>query len=249
VLYSAFVSYSHAADEKLAPAIQRALHAFTKPWYQLRALRVFRDKTSLSANPALWPAIEQALSQSEWFLFMASPQAAQSRWVQQEIAWWIQHRKCEKMLILLTDGNLVWDDTTNDFNWSHTSAVPKSLKDQFPGEPLYVDLRWAKTEENLSLRHSQFRAAILDIAALVHGRAKDELDGEDVRQHRKTRRVTWTAAIVLAVLAVAATVAAVIAVKQRDQAEVRRQIAFSRQVAAQALNHLGEERLDSALLL
>jgi hypothetical protein len=65
VLYNAFVSYSHAADAKLAPAIQRALHAFAKPWYKLRALRVFRDKTSLSANPALWDAIEQALSQSE----------------------------------------------------------------------------------------------------------------------------------------------------------------------------------------
>jgi hypothetical protein len=123
--------------------------------------------------------------------------------------------------------------------------VPNSLKNQFPGEPLYVDLRWAKTEENLSLRHSQFRAAILDIAAPVHGRAKDELDGEDVRQYRKTRRWAWTAGIVLAVLAVAATVAAVLAVQQRDQAEVRRQIDFSRQVAAQALSRLEEEHLDS----
>ena len=201
-----------------------------------------RETTIIIQNESL-PAIEQALSQSEWFLFMASPQAAQSRWVQQEIAWWIQHRTCEKMLILLTDGDLVWDDTTNDFDWIRTSAVPHSLKNQFPGEPLYVDLRWAKTEENLSLRHSQFRAAILDIAAPVHGRAKDELDGEDVRQYRKTRRWAWTAGIVLAILAVAATVAAVIAVQQKDQAEVRRQIAFSRQVAAQALNQLGGGRL------
>jgi len=30
-------------------------------------MRVFLDKTSLSANPALWPTIERALGQSEFF--------------------------------------------------------------------------------------------------------------------------------------------------------------------------------------
>ena len=29
--YDAFLSYSHAADGKLAPALQRALHRFAKP--------------------------------------------------------------------------------------------------------------------------------------------------------------------------------------------------------------------------
>ena len=76
--YAAFISYSHAADGALAPKLQQALHNFAKPWYQRRALRVFRDKTSLAANPALWPAIEAALGDSLWFLYMASPQAAQS---------------------------------------------------------------------------------------------------------------------------------------------------------------------------
>jgi len=47
------------------------------PW-RSPGTRPFRDKTSLSANPALWPAIEQALGESGWFLYMASPQAAQS---------------------------------------------------------------------------------------------------------------------------------------------------------------------------
>ena len=43
-----------------------------------------------------------------------------------------------------------------------------------------MDLSWAKTEDDLSLRHSQFRGAVLDIAAPLHGRAKDELGGDDV---------------------------------------------------------------------
>ena len=45
--YTAFISYSHAVDGRLAPALQSALHGFAKPWYRLRALRVFRDQASL----------------------------------------------------------------------------------------------------------------------------------------------------------------------------------------------------------
>ena len=249
MLYNAFISYSHAADDKLAPAIQRGLHQLAKPWYRLRALRAFRDKTSLAANPALWNTIVQALADSEWFLFMASPQAAQSRWVGQEIAWWTEHRRSDRLLIVLTDGELAWDDAANDFDWDRTSSVPATLKGRFTGEPLYVDLRWARSENNLSLRHSQFRAAILDIAAPVHGRAKDELDGDDVRQYRKTRRLAWAGVAGLAALAAAATVSSVIAVQQRNQAELRRQLALSRQISAQSLNRLADDRVDVALLL
>jgi hypothetical protein len=39
---------------------------------QTRALRLFRDGTSLSATPHLWPTIELALSQSRFFILLAS---------------------------------------------------------------------------------------------------------------------------------------------------------------------------------
>ena len=249
MLYDAFVSYSHAADGTLAPAIQRALHNFAKPWDKLRSLRVFRDKTTLSATPGLWPAIESALSQSEWFLYLASPQAAQSQWVNQEITWWMTHRSSNRMLMLLTDGELTWDSAAHDFDWTRTTAAARSLAGRFADEPLYVDLRWAKTQDNLTLKHLQFRSAMLDVAAPIHGRAKDELDGDDVRAQRRNKRWAWSAGIMLAVLAILASAAAVAAVQQRNQAEARRQIAFSRQVATQALNYLGEQRVDTALLL
>src|SRR5450631_4188165 len=90
--YAAFLSYSHAADDKLAPAIQSALHNLAKPWYRMRTVKVFRDKTSLSANPALWPAIVEALAASRFFLLMASPGAAASPWVRQEVNWWKENR-------------------------------------------------------------------------------------------------------------------------------------------------------------
>lgn len=257
-IYRAFISYSHAADGKLAPALQSALQGFTKPWYRLRSIRIFRDKTSLSANPSLWTAIERALQDSEWFLLMASVDSAKSHWVEQELHWWFEHRSADRMLIVLTDGELVWDENRSDFNWQQTTALGQYLSGKLEREPLYVDLRWAKSIDNLSLRHSQFRAAVLDLAAPLYGRAKDDLDGENVRQHRRTRRVAWSAGIVLIVLTITSLVAAGMAIHQakiaeerRQEAERERQIAVSRQLAAQSEIMRGQrtDLLPTSLLL
>jgi hypothetical protein len=133
--YKAFISYSTAADGKFAPALQSALHNFAKPWYKLRSIRVFRDATSLAATPELWPSIEAALNESEYFLLLASPQAAQSYWVDREVKWWLENRSNKKMFIVLTDGVLLWDRTTNDYDWEQTTALPNSLHNQFKNEP------------------------------------------------------------------------------------------------------------------
>ena len=69
--FDAFVSYSHVADGRLAPALQKAMQRLAKPWYRVRALRVFRDESALSANPHLWTSIQEALDQSEWFVLLA----------------------------------------------------------------------------------------------------------------------------------------------------------------------------------
>ena len=225
--YKAFISYSHAADGKLAPAVQAALQKFAKPWYRLRALRVFRDKTSLAATPHLWGSIEEALSRSEFFLLLASPEAAASPWIAREVEWWLTRRNTATMLIVLTGGEVTWSSEHRDFNRSSSSAVPEVLFAKLPEEPLYVDLRWARNDDQLSLRNSRFRDAILDLAATLHAKPKDELDGNDVREHRRTRRIAWTAAVSLVLLTIAALVAATVAVRQRN-------IARSRELAASA---------------
>src|SRR5688572_16313067 len=66
--YDAFVSYSHAKDKPIAAALQSVIQRLGKPWYRRRALRVFRDDTSLSATPSLWPSIEAALGNSRFLI-------------------------------------------------------------------------------------------------------------------------------------------------------------------------------------
>lgn len=233
--YDAFLSYSHAADDALAPALQAALHRLARPWYRMRALRVFRDKTSLAASPELWPSIVAALSEAEHFLLLASPPAAASRWVQREIEWWLANRSLQKMLILVTGGEVAWDEAAGDFDWPRTDALPAAvLKGRYPAEPLWVDLRWARSAETMTLRHAGFRLAVLDIAAPLHGRSKDELDGDDVRQFARTRRLAGSAIAGLVVLSIAAASAAVIAVRQRDEAVRQGTRAEAGRLAAQA---------------
>ena len=105
LIYDAFLSYSHAADGLLAPRLQSALHRFAKPWWKRRALHVFRDDASLAANPHLWASIAEALNQSDWFVLLLSPDAAQSRWVNKEIEFWLRLDRARNLIPVLTEGH------------------------------------------------------------------------------------------------------------------------------------------------
>src|SRR5262249_21994693 len=161
------ISYSHAADDQLAPALQLGLHRFAKPWYRLRAMRVFRDKTGLAVTPELWGAIEKALADSDYFILLASPQAAQSKWVEQEVDWLLENRSAAQLLLVCTDGDLLWDPASKDFDWTKTTALPPRLKRVFQAEPKYLDLRFAKTENHVSLRQPKFLEAIAQLSATL----------------------------------------------------------------------------------
>ena len=214
--YQAFLSYSHAVDSKLGAVLQSALQRFAKPWYRLRNLRVFRDKTGLSVSPGLWPEIEAALATSEYFILLAAPEAAASEWVGREVQWWCANRSADKLLIVLTSGELTWGD--GDFDWTRTTALPGGLMNVIRQEPMYLDLRWARSIGDLSLRNPRFREAVAELAAPLHGRSKDALIGEDIRQHRRTLRLAWSVGVGLVLLTVTSAAAGWTAVQQRNRA-------------------------------
>lgn len=241
--YDAFISYSHAADGQLSPAVRRGLQSISKPWYRRRALRVFCDKSSLSATPELWPTIEEALSKSKYFVLLASPQAAGSPWVDQEIGWWRANRSASTVLVALSEGELAWDHRRHCFDRFRTTALPPAALTWFSREPLWVDLRWARDERYLNLNDPRFRDCMASLAAPVHGVPKDSLIGEDIREHRRALRLARGGAGLLALFLVGAIVAATIAVGQRtplSPARSRRRRAAVSDVA---------QRLDRSMLL
>ena len=171
--FDAFISYSHAADGVLAPALQKGLQTLGKPWHRRRVLHVFRDQTSLNASPGLWPDIERALGSSRFFILLVSPEAAESVWVRKEVAWWLERQPSERLLIAVTDGSLAWDTASGEFDRHRSNAVPEVLLGCFAEEPLWVDLRWARAELQVSTRNPQFRDCTADLAAPLHGCPKE----------------------------------------------------------------------------
>jgi WD40 repeat protein len=239
--YAAFISYSHAADGELGRALERSLEAFAKPWYARRRLRVFRDQTTLALTPELWPTIEAALRGSGFLVLLASPQAAASRWVAQEVDVWLREHGAHTILIVLTGGELAWDAARGCFDEARTTALPPALRTAFAHEPLWADLRWAYAAEQISERDARYRDAVATLAAALHGVPKDALVGEDIRQHRRQMRLAWSAAIALAVLAIGATAAGLVAIGQRNVARERERVAFARQLSLQAAALAREE--------
>ncbi|GIE34139.1 hypothetical protein Ait01nite_071840 [Actinoplanes italicus] len=215
--FDGFISYSHAADGRLAPAVHHGLHRLAKPWHRRRALWIFRDQTGLSVTPALWSSIQKALDGSEYFVLLASPTAARSAWVNREIEHWLATKPVDRILPVVTDGEWRWDPELGDLSVDST-AVPDALRGVFAEEPLFLDLRWARDGRELSLRHSRFRNAIAQLAAPMHGVSKDELEGEDVRHHRQARRLRRVAVAAVAALTMVASLTGALAGHNADRA-------------------------------
>ena len=192
-LYDAFVSYSHAKDKPVAAALQSVIQRLGKPWYRRRALRVFRDDTSLSATPSLWPSIEQALGNSRFLILLASPEAASSPWVNKEISYWLDNKGADTLLVALTDGDLAWDNAIGDFIWREGMPLPPVLKGRFASEPKWVDLRAYR--DGADPRDSRFIEAGSDFAAAFHGLPKEDLLSQEVRQQRRALRLACFAAV------------------------------------------------------
>ncbi|MEO8694475.1 MAG: TIR domain-containing protein [Acidimicrobiales bacterium] len=248
--YDAFISYAHSADALLAPKLQEGLQQFAKPWNKRRALRVFRDEASLSANPDLWSSIETALLGSRWLILLASQPSASSPWVDREVAAWCQHKPPENILIALTDGDIRWSSGAGTFDLAGTSSLPSAARLALRVEPRVVDLRWTRGEQAaaLTLRDQRFAAAVADLAAPLHNVPKDELIGEDRRQHIKLTRWRRATFAGLAVLTIVSLIATFFAFGQRDQARERADIAQSRQLAAQSADVTEQSPALGALL-
>jgi WD40 repeat protein len=241
----AFLSYSHHADSTLAAELQYALQRFAKRYYALRALHIFRDKTDLSVNPGLWSSIAAALDSSEYFLLLASPKAAQSRWVKREIDHWLDRHEgsTKKMLLLWTGGDLVWDERAADFDWEKTDALPVLLDWRGAGsatwlagcfgeEPFFIDLRWTREESDLSIRNPAFLDAVATIAAKLRGEPKSTLISREVTEFRRFRRLRAGAITALVAFAIVAGTFGTIAMSRQREAVRARGLAEERLIEA-----------------
>nr|WP_299246275.1 toll/interleukin-1 receptor domain-containing protein [uncultured Aquimarina sp.] len=243
--YDAFISYSHKADKVIAPALQKALHNIARPTFKLRALNVFRDETDLSASPQLWKNIENALKESKYFIFLASPIATKSPWVQKEIDWWLTNKSFDSLLICLTDGNFYWNDKNENTVKVVSNSLPNNLKKLLVEEPQYADLRKVKKSEDVSLRNPDFRKQACILAATIHGKTINNLIGEDIKQIRKAKNLRNFAIILL----VSAFSLAIYMPLSERKARKNAELNYANGLAYKARRFIEEKRFGAASVL
>ena len=123
--YHAFISYAHAQEQVLAGALERDVRRFARPWNRQWAIRVYRDESNLSVSPDLWGKVQTALLDSRHLILSASPEAAKSKWVARELNAFLDGRGSDKLLIVLTAGEIAWDDSAGDFDYDSESMSYK----------------------------------------------------------------------------------------------------------------------------
>jgi CHASE2 domain-containing sensor protein len=112
--YWAFISYSHR-DESWARWLHRAIEAYRVPGRLVgkptrsgvvpkRIFPVFRDRDELPASSDLGGNILNALKQSRFLVVICSPEAATSRWVNEEVRTFKALGREDRVLCLVVDG-------------------------------------------------------------------------------------------------------------------------------------------------
>jgi hypothetical protein len=246
--FKAFISYKHVTSTRFAENLELAIKAYAKPVYR-PPMAVFRDDKYLRPTIDLPALIRDALERSEYLIYLASPQAAASTWVQAELEEWCSEAaRCQRRVIVLTDGKILADADTKRIDWRRTDALPRSLADALEFIPLYVDLSWAQSDEQQTLLNPDYKKGINAIVAALRGVDPIELSGQEIIQHRTNIRVRNTFVGAIIGLAVLLAGAAWFAWDQMLQADARAREATSRRLAAEA-DPVTEGRIDTALLL
>ncbi|MEU9123274.1 TIR domain-containing protein [Streptomyces sp. NPDC048506] len=236
--YDVFISYSHQRDIPLAEGLEDGFAAVGRERrFPPRAgAKVFRDTTSLAASSDLSGAIKTALAGSRYFVYLASPEAAASPWVRQEITYWLNNRSLDRFLIALSAGTIAWDESASDFDWSRTTALPDVLRGAFATVPLWVDFRKFREAAAYDVSPgTEFRDRVVTVAAPVHGLRKDELDSKDLHLIRLAKRRRSWARIVASATVVVMIATGVYAWSQSGRADAGARTNASQALAARSL--------------
>jgi WD40 repeat protein len=203
--YKAFISYKHHASLPFGERVAKALRLYAKPLLS-PPLRIFRDEEYLVPEDSLPRAIRGALERSEYLVLLASREAAESVWVQDELRiWCAELGRTQRLIIVLTKDALAYDPVTKRVDWAATTALPALLSDHLVEVPLYVDLRWVTREEQLDPANAEFKKRINVLAAPLHGVDPEVMLNREVIAHRRNMLVVRSAVALLIALALTAT--------------------------------------------
>ncbi len=109
--YYAFISYSHK-DKKIASQLQKRLEGYhlpanllkTRPKLPKNLRPVFIDESDLVAQGTLKTALQINLDRSNYLIVICSPSSAQSVYVNDEVNYFIETGKTDRIIPVIVDG-------------------------------------------------------------------------------------------------------------------------------------------------
>ena len=108
-----------------------------------------------------------------------------------------------------------------------------------PDEPFYIDV---SGDAPWDPGAPAFRDKVTSLAAPVHGKPKDQLAGDDIREQRRFHRLRAAAALGMAVLLVASVIAGITALHKRRDADAARDRATAQRLDVEAHGMLAGTR-------
>ncbi len=184
IKYYAFMSYSHK-DELFAKWLHKKIETYRIPaslkssFYNLpnKLTPIFRDQDELPASSDLSYSILEALIKSKFLIVVCSPNAAKSKWVNQEILKFKQIHGEERVLAVIIEG---------EPNNSQNECFPESLKYRVKNgvltkervEPIAADARGERS--NWIFAKNKLIAGLLGVGF-------DEIQRREVKREKKRR--------------------------------------------------------------
>lgn len=211
--YKAYISYSHR-DSRWASWLHRALESYRLPrklvgtkaalgTVPARIRPVFRDRDDLSSAGDLGSTVKQALADSENLIVICSPQAAASRWVNEEILQFARLGRQDQIFCVIVDGEPAGAGTP-------ATCFPAALHDIGLQEPLAADIRkWADGKHLSKLK----------LVSGMLGLPLDQLRRRDLQKRQKVWALAALASIMLAAVVITAITARIAAQQRRDSGE------------------------------
>ena len=146
--YRAFLSYSHR-DAKWADWLHKALESYRPPTQLIgtitalgtvtkRLTPIFRDREELASATDLGVVISEALSQSACQIIICSPEAAKSRWVNEEILAFKRLGREDRIFCLIVGGE---PNTSDVPGREDEECFPKALRFKIGADGALSDAR------------------------------------------------------------------------------------------------------------
>jgi tetratricopeptide (TPR) repeat protein len=192
--YRAFISYSHR-DSKWADWLHKGLEAYRPPKILIgtstvrgvvprRLTPIFRDREELASATDLGTVISEALQQSACQIVICSPQAAKSRWVNEEIIAFKRLGREDRIFCLIVGGE---PNASDQPGGVEEECFPPALRFRLGADGQLSDVRTEPIAADARPGKDGRQPAKLKLIAGVLGLGYDALRRRE--QQRRNRRL------------------------------------------------------------